>query len=130
MLGWFVEDTRKGPRIVLVQPFTHPDGSQENIEHEANGPEELWNAFVAMGEDPGLAPDIEPTGDGAPRDELMELGMEGAESVISSLAGATAGRLAGAVIRNPARARAAGNAVMTLLGRVSWSDRGQRGTRG
>jgi len=131
MLGWYLEQTDAGPQIVLVQPYTHPDGQQESIEHEAASPEELWEAFCAIAEDPGGAPDVEPAGQ-APttvREELMRAGMSEAEAFIERNAGPIAGRIAGAMLRNPEHVKAVGQTILAKLGKVSWNDREIRTAR-
>lgn len=131
MLGWYLEDTPAGPQVVLVQPYTRPDGTLDNIEHEAASPEELWEAFCAIAEDPGAAPNVEPAPDGEPpRSDLMNLGMSEAEALIGRTVGPTAGRIAGALLRNPAAARSAGQALLSKLRKVSWQDRQPRPPRG
>ena len=33
LIGFYLEDDPDGPKIVLVQPYVRPDGTQEEIEH-------------------------------------------------------------------------------------------------
>ena len=126
LIGFFVEEHKDGPKIILVQPYVHDDGRTEEIEHETNTPEELWNAFCAMLEDPGKPSEQGPAEDMVPQSDLARFGMEEAQLLVASAAGPTAGRLAGALLRNPESARALGRRAVDMIRKVS---RGQRSPR-
>ncbi len=135
LLGFYVEENRDGPRFVLVQSYVGSDGTTEEIEHEAPNPEALWATFCAMYEDPGKpavqgpAPEEYDSPPTSPSDALMRAGLEEAQILVASAAGPVAGRLAGALLRNPEHARAIGRRVVDTIRSVSRGDRAPRARR-
>lgn len=125
IVGFFVEEHAGGPKIVVVQSYVHPDGRIEEIEHEASTPDQLWNAFCAIVDDPGKPSSQTPAADDEQSD-LMQFGLEEAQLLVASAAGPTVGRMAGALMRNPESARALGRRAVALIKSVS---RGQRAPR-
>lgn len=119
-------------RVVFVQSFEHPDGTVEQIEHAADSGEGAWRALREIAANPGAGARIDPSLDGpiTPSDELMQIGLEGAQSVIASAAGPTAGRIASVLIRNPAKVRAAGERIANVVRSVSRGSRDPRGGGG
>ncbi len=105
LIGFYLEDDESAPwgfRIVLVQPHT----TEKVIEHEATGPEQLWAAFMAIAEDPGLpAPTMGegPDAAAAVGGGLYDAACDHAEAFVSAAAGPVFGRLAGAAVRNRGR---------------------------
>lgn len=110
LVGFYLENG--GRTVVLVDP--------KGGEHEAQSPEELWAAVMAIHADPALPRAACDPDDYAPSDGVAAVGsdiqnfaVEAVEGIVGDAAGPTFGRLAGAMVRN------GGGDALRFLRRIS-----------